>query len=106
VFQLKEYLEDLDRLDSLIKSTLVQLDEGSRDKVLAQLKKIDWEFIRKDMVDIIQSCLEGSIRVKDIVLGLKIFPDPTKDLWNCAIFILVLKTQQNYYQAKLKTKLN
>jgi two-component system NtrC family sensor kinase len=73
VFQMKEYMSDFEKLDALIQANLNKLNEADREKALKELKKLDWEFIKKDMVDITQSCLEGSIRVKDIVLGLKNF---------------------------------
>lgn len=105
VFQLREYLDDLEKLDGIIKGNLENLDEATRQKAVADLKKIDWDFIRKDMVDIIQSCLEGSIRVKDIVLGLKNFSRLDKGQLDDCDVNLCLKDTTKLLGSQLKNKI-
>ncbi|NCN27561.1 HAMP domain-containing protein [bacterium] len=71
--QMKQYMRSLDELDSLLKKDN-EIEDSKRVELLKKkLSEIDWDFLKEDMEDIVQSCLEGSVRVKDIVLGLRNF---------------------------------
>jgi signal transduction histidine kinase len=71
--QMKQYLKNIERLDALIHDMEARADPATRARMEALLADIEWDYIRGDMADIIQSCLEGSVRVKDIVIGLRNF---------------------------------
>ena len=71
--QMRQYLQNLEELSSLIGVLKERLPEQEREKIDAMLEKIEWDYVKGDMGDIVQSCLEGSVRVKDIVLGLRNF---------------------------------
>mgnify|MGYP000975442816 CR=1 FL=1 len=71
--QARSYLKDLERLDALLREVAPRLDGESRRRFDHELAAIEWDEVRRDLGEIVQSCLEGSIRVKDIVLGLRNF---------------------------------
>ncbi|NCN39792.1 HAMP domain-containing histidine kinase [bacterium] len=71
--QARQYLENMKQMDATIEELKVHLNEDERKKLEDTLAEIEWEFVQEDMSDIVQSCLEGSVRVKDIVLGLRNF---------------------------------
>lgn len=71
--QMRSYLKNIEKLDKTIKELDPHLDIQARGRMHQALSDIEWDYLRQDMNDIVQSCLEGSIRVKDIVLGLRNF---------------------------------
>lgn len=71
--QMKSYLKGFDRLDKFFKEKKFDMKDDLRDELKKVLNEIEWDFVKNDMPEIVQSCVEGSIRVKDIVLGLRNF---------------------------------
>jgi len=71
--QMRGYLKNIDEMDRLVRDLREKLPEAERARLEAALEALEWDYLRKDMKEIVQSCLEGSIRVKDIVLGLRNF---------------------------------
>lgn len=71
--QMRGYVKSLDRLDGSLQAARAKLPEDERRELDAVLAEIEWDHLRKDSEDIVRSCLEGSVRVKDIVLGLRNF---------------------------------
>ncbi len=71
--QLREYQRDFERLDEFLEQVKPRLPPGERVALQNFLKDIQWQQLLVDLRDISQSSLEGSIRVKDIVLGLRNF---------------------------------
>ena len=73
MIQMRQYLENLKQFSEKIDSVKDQLTPEEQKKLEDTMEEIEWEFLQEDMADIVQSCLEGSVRVKDIVLGLRNF---------------------------------
>ncbi len=71
--QMKGYLKGFEKLDSFFNEKRFYMKDEIREELQKVLDEMEWTFIKSDMPDIVQSCLEGSIRVKDIVLGLRNF---------------------------------
>lgn len=71
--QMRGYLRNLDEMDRLVRELREKATPEDRARVEKALEELEWDYLRKDMKEIVQSCLEGSIRVKDIVLGLRNF---------------------------------
>lgn len=71
--QMRLSLDQIDELSSRVAQLKEHLPPSERKSLEHFLNEIDWETSRRDMRDMVQSCLEGSIRVKDIVLGLRNF---------------------------------
>ncbi len=71
--QMRQYLENLKHFSALIEEVKEKLEPEEKIRLEKTLKDIEWEYVQEDMSDIVQSCLEGSVRVKDIVLGLRNF---------------------------------
>lgn len=70
---LKNYSKDLITIIDEFKSYEGELSEEHRAKVDELMKQIDYEFLKTDLPDLIDSCHEGTERVKNIVLDLKDF---------------------------------
>jgi signal transduction histidine kinase len=71
--QMKGYLKGFEKLDKFLNEKRFYMKDEVREELQKVLDDIEWPFVKNDMPDIVQSCLEGSIRVKDIVLGLRNF---------------------------------
>ena len=71
--QMKLHLKNVDRLDKVLADLRLKLPQAENAALAHELQDIEWDYVRKDMQDMTQSCLEGSIRVKDIVIGLRNF---------------------------------
>lgn len=71
--QMRTYLKDIERLAASLDELKARLPAGERAELERSLAEIEWDYLRKDMDDIVRSCTEGSVRVKDIVLGLRNF---------------------------------
>jgi two-component system NtrC family sensor kinase len=71
--QMKSYLKGFDKLDRFFVEKKFDMKDDLRAELKKVLDEIEWSFVKNDMPDIVQSCVEGSIRVKDIVLGLRNF---------------------------------
>jgi two-component system NtrC family sensor kinase len=71
--QMRQYLKSLNEVSDHLKSLRSQLSPEHQKNLDKLLVDVEWDYVRGDMADIVQSCLEGSIRVKDIVLGLRNF---------------------------------
>lgn len=71
--QMKTVLKTLSELDRDLKTLTLQMSPDDNRAFEALLEKHEWSLLKKDLEDISQSCLEGAIRVKDIVLGLRNF---------------------------------
>ncbi len=70
---LKNYSKDLITIIDEFKSYEGELSEEHRAKIDELMKQIDYEFLKTDLPDLIDSCHEGTERVKNIVLDLKDF---------------------------------
>jgi signal transduction histidine kinase len=69
--QLEEYVKDLLALiDTLLD---LPMDESSRKLVEQEIKKIDLDFLREDVLEIIHSGKSGASRIKEIVYSLRSF---------------------------------
>lgn len=73
MIQMKQYLSDLQELNDYLVHVKDELSDDERQRLEQVLTDIEWDYVRGDMDDIVRSCLEGSVRVKDIVLGLRNF---------------------------------
>jgi two-component system NtrC family sensor kinase len=71
--QMRGYLKNIDEMDALTRELRERLSPTERAAFEKRLEDLEWDYLRQDMKEIVQSCLEGSIRVKDIVLGLRNF---------------------------------
>lgn len=71
--QLKEYSLAIHRMDEEIRNLQKSLSAPELKKFLSEKEKLEWDYVVQDIGEIANSCLEGSVRVKDIVLGLKSF---------------------------------
>jgi two-component system NtrC family sensor kinase len=71
--QMRSYLKNLDKLDRVIHLLEEKIPEQDAKFLKASLDEIEWTYVRQDMGEMVQSCLDGSIRVKDIVSGLRNF---------------------------------
>jgi len=71
--QMKSYLRNLEKLNQIVISILQKSSEKDASELKSALENIEWDYVRNDMNEMVQSCLDGSIRVKDIVLGLRNF---------------------------------
>ena len=71
--QMKLYLKDLAAIDKKLQSFIANPGPESALNMQDTLTAADWDYIKKDIPELVQSCLEGSVRVKDIVLGLRNF---------------------------------
>ena len=71
--QMKQYVKNLETLSKTLDHMRPNLAPEALKELEKTLEEIEWDYVRKDMDDIVKSCLEGSIRVKDIVLGLRNF---------------------------------
>lgn len=70
---LQHYVGDLLRLLSMYQQTATDLPEAARDRVAAVMKEIDFEFMQKDITELLNETLEGLKRVTRIVQDLKNF---------------------------------
>ena len=69
--QLEDYVKDLLALiDALLD---MPMDEGSRELAEQQIKDIDLDFIREDIIELIRSGKSGASRIKEIVFSLRSF---------------------------------
>jgi two-component system NtrC family sensor kinase len=66
-------LKNIEELTQLVDSLQGALPQQEKARIRATLERMEWDYVKSDMADIVQSCLEGSVRVKDIVLGLRNF---------------------------------
>jgi len=71
--QMRQYLKNIEELTAMVDDLQGKLPPEERTRIHNMLEKMEWEYVKTDMADIVQSCLEGSVRVKDIVLGLRNF---------------------------------
>jgi two-component system NtrC family sensor kinase len=71
--QMRSYLTHLESLDSLLKDLIGKLPDEQAKQLQKELETVEWNDIFQDMKDMVKSSLEGSIRVKDIVIGLRNF---------------------------------
>jgi two-component system, NtrC family, sensor kinase len=71
--QMRQYLKNIEDLTEYFEGLKKNLDQKQAAQLEKVLEDIEWNYVREDMSDIVQSCLEGSVRVKDIVLGLRNF---------------------------------
>ncbi|MBS1983478.1 MAG: HAMP domain-containing protein [Bdellovibrionales bacterium] len=71
--QMRQYLKNIDSIAATIDALGNDLTPEARAKLEHSLADAEWDYIRKDMTEIVRSSLEGSVRVKDIVLGLRNF---------------------------------
>jgi signal transduction histidine kinase len=71
--QMKLHLRMLERVNAMLKNYGARLSKDDLSQFQKELDEIEWDYVRSDMNEMVQSCLEGSIRVKDIVLGLRNF---------------------------------
>jgi signal transduction histidine kinase len=71
--QMRQYLKNLEQLTELVDSLQDKLPSEERVRIAKMLERMEWDYVKADMADIVQSSLEGSVRVKDIVLGLRNF---------------------------------
>jgi len=71
--QMKLHLNQIDQLNSTLNVLKKKLNDKERTQLEKKLEELEWSYVVSDMRDMVQSCLEGSIRVKDIVLGLRNF---------------------------------
>lgn len=71
--QLAEYSNKLIKFDELTSEVIRMGDPKVSQQFFKLRKDLDVEFLLKDTVDISNACLEGSRRVKEIVLGLRTF---------------------------------
>lgn len=71
--QMRQYLKNIEELTAMVDDLQGKLPPEERDRISQMLEKMEWGYVKTDMADIVQSCLEGSVRVKDIVLGLRNF---------------------------------
>jgi signal transduction histidine kinase len=71
--QMRQYLKNIEELTQLVDSLQGALPQQEKARIRATLERMEWDYVKSDMADIVQSCLEGSVRVKDIVLGLRNF---------------------------------
>jgi signal transduction histidine kinase len=71
--QMKLHLRTLERVNGMLKNYAARLNKADLNQFQRELEDMEWDFVRSDMTEMVQSCLEGSIRVKDIVLGLRNF---------------------------------
>jgi signal transduction histidine kinase len=113
---LKEYLECY---QWLIKHYRILLNETDNEKktqlineILAKENEFDMEFIEEDIDTLLKDTLEGSLRVKEIVKGLKEFSHIDKsdqyylyDINECIQSTLKMVTNQLKYHCEMKTDL-
>ena len=71
--QMRVYLKNFEVLEKLFQRLRETGDEKTRLELQRALDEVEWSDFRKDMDDMVRSSLEGSVRVKDIVLGLRNF---------------------------------
>lgn len=71
--QMRSYLKNLEKLDKIVQAVADKIPVRDSDALKKALEDIEWDYVRHDMSDMVQSCLDGSVRVKDIVLGLRNF---------------------------------
>lgn len=71
--QLRTYLKSFEEMNIFLTQLQSQISPREAQALQEFLVRIEWHQLRQDLQDIAQSSLEGSVRVKDIVLGLRNF---------------------------------
>lgn len=113
---LTDYQQDLDGLIALYKELISMLktqgsDNHLPDGILDELKKIDdfeekidLEFIMGDLVEILNDCIEGTDRIKKIVIDLKDFAHPGEDQRKVVDINKCIESTLNVVWSELKYK--
>jgi two-component system, NtrC family, sensor kinase len=70
---LSSYVEKIQQWRDAFKQYQSHLPESARQELEELEKKLEIDFILKDMVELTKSCVDGAKRTKDIVLGLRSF---------------------------------
>jgi len=70
---LLEYVEKLRSYVEVVRRNQESLPEAARSEMDEIEKKVEIDFLLKDMEELTQSCVDGARRTKDIVLGLRSF---------------------------------
>ncbi len=71
--QMKDHLQSIEKLNELFVDLQKEVRGAPLHRMQEVLRQVEWDFLRTDLKDIVKSCLEGSLRVKDIVLNLRNF---------------------------------
>jgi two-component system, NtrC family, sensor kinase len=103
--QMRQYLKNLEELTALLDELQKKLSDEDRVKIQSALEKIEWNYVKGDMADIVQSCLEGSVRVKDIVLGLRNFSRLDKGEVSDADINAALKNTAKLLAGQIKNRI-
>ncbi|MEO5666847.1 MAG: ATP-binding protein [Bdellovibrionota bacterium] len=104
--QMRQYLKNLEQLTAVIDSLKLKLPREERARIDTVLEKMEWNYVKTDMADIVQSCLEGSVRVKDIVLGLRNFSRLDKGEIAEADLNVALKNTAKLLAGQIKNRVN
>lgn len=102
--QMRQYLKTLKEVMSHIDQLKQSLSPVDRAQLEQLLVNVEWGYVQHDMEDVVQSCLEGSIRVKDIVLGLRNFSRLDKGQIAEVEINLALKNTAKLLASQLKNR--
>lgn len=104
--QMRQYLKNLEELTQLVDSLQGALPDQEKARIRATLERMEWDYVKSDMADIVQSCLEGSVRVKDIVLGLRNFSRLDKGEVAEADLNVALRNTAKLLTGQIKNRVN
>ncbi len=102
---LDNYQKDLLALIEKYSKTESQIDENSIKDINEFKQKIDIEFLKDDIGDLIKSCLEGVERTKNIVLDLKNFSRMDEMVFSECNIPKEIDTTLNILNNKLKNRI-
>lgn len=102
--QMRQYLKSLNEVSSHLQTVKTKLTPEDQQKLETLLVDVEWDYVQDDMADIVQSCLEGSVRVKDIVLGLRNFSRLDKGQIGDAEVNIALKNTAKLLTGQIKNK--
>jgi len=104
--QMRQYLKNIEELTQLVDSLKGSLPDQEKARIRATLEGMEWDYVKSDMADIVQSCLEGSVRVKDIVLGLRNFSRLDKGEVAEADLNVALRNTAKLLTGQIKNRVN
>ncbi|MBI4042909.1 MAG: hypothetical protein HY391_05480 [Deltaproteobacteria bacterium] len=73
LYQLKVDLDKMLHLLKLYQNAESRLDTKTAEPLLQARKESDWEFLEKDLPELISNCIDGSERIQGLVSGLRNF---------------------------------
>lgn len=114
---LKDYVEVYHRIIGDYETCCLSGSDQERQRLLSDLREWmqtqDYDFIREDIVDLLQDSTEGTERIRDIVAGLKGFSHPEQseqfsmvDLNHCVSSTLKMLSSELKYRCEVVTDLD